>query len=223
MNPTPASRGALILLGAGGHAKVALSLARAAGWTVVGVCDPMLATQGERTWRDVPVLGGDDALERMDPGSTKVLNGIGQTSAGASGPRGRLFAALAARGFRFPPLVHPAASVDPTATLAEGAQVMAGAVVQADCRIGRNTIINTRASIDHDCVLGADVHVAPGATLCGAVRVDDGAFVGAGATVVQGVCVGKDAFVTAGAMLSRHLGEGERGPAAAAVQGHPQE
>jgi len=209
----PAAPRALVLLGAGGHAKVVLALARAAGWTVAGVCDPALAAEREARWRDVPVLGGDEALADLDPRTTALANGIGQTRAGADGARGRVYAALAARGFRFPALVHPAAAVDPTAALDDGAQVMAGAVVQADCRIGRNSVVNTRASVDHDGEIGADVHVAPGATLCGAVRVGDGAFIGAGATVVPGVRIGARAFVAAGSLLARDLDADARWPA----------
>ena len=202
----------LILLGAGGHAKVALSLARAAGWAMLGVCDPELAQQDLREWRGLRVLGGDEALADVDPTQVGLLNGVGQAVGG--GPRQRLFDELAQRRFRFPALVHPAATVDPSAALDDGVQIMAGAIVQADSRIGRNTIVNTRASVDHDCVLGPHVHIAPGATLCGSVRVDDGAFVGAGATVVQGLRIGSRAFVEAGAVLVRDLGERQRWPSA---------
>jgi len=200
----------LILLGAGGHAKVVLSLARAAGWAMLGVCDPELARQGVREWRGLRVLGGDQALADVDPADVGLLNGIGQVMGG--GARQRLFDELAPRNFRFPVLVHPAASVDPTATLGDGVQVMAGAIVQADTRIGQNTIVNTRASVDHDCVIGSHAHIAPGATLCGAVHVEGGAFVGAGATVVQGLRIGSLAFVAAGAVLIRDLGERQRWP-----------
>lgn len=202
----------LVLIGAGGHAKVALSLARAAGWTVLGVCDPDLARQDLREWRGLRVLGGDEALADVDPTQVGLLNGIGQTVGG--GPRQRLFDELTQRGFRFLALVHPAATVDPSVALDDGVQVMAGAIVQADSRIGCNTIVNTGASVDHDCTVGPHVHIAPGATLCGSVRVDDGAFVGAGATVVQGLHIGSRAFVQAGAVLVRDLAERRRWPSA---------
>jgi len=75
---------------------------------------------------------------------------------------------------------------------------MAGVVIQPGCAIGENSIINTRAGVDHDCRIGHDVHVAPGATLCGTVTVEDGAFIGAGATVIQGLRVGARAVVECG-------------------------
>ena len=197
----------LVLLGAGGHAKVLLALARAAGWEVQGVCDPQLALQQAGRWRDLPVLGADEALDALDAARVGLINGVGQTVGGSA--RRDLFVRLRRRGFRFPALIHPAAWVDPSASLAEGVQVMAGAVVQADCLIGENSIVNTGATIDHDCVIGAHVHVAPGASLCGSVVVADRAFVGSGATLLQGLSVGRDAIVAAGATLARDLGEGE--------------
>lgn len=193
----------LVMLGAGGHAKVLLSLAHAAGLNVFGVCDPELAQQGRGQWRGIKVLGGDEALEALDPATVGLINGIGQL-VGSTGRR-RIFERLKAKGFRFPVLVHPAAWVDVSAVLNEGVQVMAGAVIQADVTVGSNSIINTGASLDHDCCLGAHVHVAPGATLCGSVRVHDRAFIASGATLIQGLTVGEDAVVGAGAVLVRDL------------------
>ena len=82
---------------------------------------------------------------------------------------------------------------------------MAGVVIQPGCAIGENSILNTSVGVDHDCQIGRDVHVAPGATLCGTVTVDDGAFIGAGATVIQGLRIGARAMVGAGVTLVQDL------------------
>ena len=192
-----------ILLGAGGHAKVLLGLARAAGASVLGVCDPELVRQGIASWRGLRVLGGDEALKDVDPREVLLINGLGQLVIGRG--RRRLHDELSAKGFRFPALVHPAAWVDPTAQVEDGVQIMAGAVVQADCHLGAATIVNTRASVDHDCRVGPHVHVAPGATLCGGVTVREGAFIGAGACVIPGLSVGERSVIAAGTVLVRHL------------------
>ncbi|WP_157263635.1 acetyltransferase [Azohydromonas aeria] len=197
----------LVLLGAGGHAKVVLSLARAAGFHCRGVCDPALARQGVAQWRGLPVLGGDEALQALSPRDVALANGIGQLVQGTL--RRELFERWKQQGFRFPALVHPHAWVDASATLDEGVQVMAGAVIQPDCRVGENTIVNTAASLDHDCAVGAHVHVAPGACLCGTVSVGDGVFVGSGATVLPNLALGTGSVVAAGATLARALQPGE--------------
>lgn len=193
----------LIMIGAGGHAKVLHALAIGLGHNIVGVCDPQLFQEGQSHWRGMPILGGDEALAQFDPSTFGLINGIGQLV--GSQARKTIYERLRQAGFIFPTLVHPAAWIASSATLAQGVQIMAGAVVQPDCCVGENSIINTHASIDHDCVIGAHVHIAPSATLCGGVRVLDGAFIATGATLIQGVTVGLEAVVGAGSILTRNL------------------
>jgi UDP-perosamine 4-acetyltransferase len=200
------SGGALpaILLGAGGHARVVRALAEALGIRILGVCDPVLPRGSD--WAGLPVLGDDDALAGQDPAGVVLLNGIGKLPGRTL--RHRLQHSLAARGFGFPTLVHPAAWVAPDAQLGQGVQVMAGAVVQPGGILGAGSIVNTRAGVDHDARIGPDVHIAPGATLCGDVEVGEGAFVGAGAVVLPGRRIGAGATVAAGATLARDLPAG---------------
>ena len=195
----------LILLGAGGHAKVLLSLIRATGARIAGVCDPALA--GTRDWRGVPVLGDDSALARFDPAKVSLINGIGQLH--GSNTRRKVYDRFKAAGFEFPPQIHPTAWVNESASVGEGVQIMAGAVVQPDVQLGDNTIVNTGATIDHDCLIGRDVHIAPGVTLCGGVRVADRCLIASGATVTQGISVGAGATIGAGVTLVRDLPAGE--------------
>lgn len=193
----------LVLLGAGGHAKILASLANAAGYKVLGVCDPALSAAAASRWEGLDVLGDDSALSRLPSDRVSLMLGVGQLV--ACNLRERLYASWRVRGYDFPVLVHPTAWVAPGVVLSDGVQVMAGAVIQPGCEIGENSIVNTRAGVDHDCRIGRDVHVAPGATLCGSVTVEDGAFIGAGATVIQGLRIGKRAVVGAGVTLTRDL------------------
>lgn len=202
----PSSR--LILLGAGGHAKVLHALALSLGHDLFGVCDPDLASRGVREWRGLPILGDDAVLKSLDPGKFGIINGIG--SIAGSTTRQDVYDRVRKLGFGFPALVHPTAWVADDATLGDGVQVMAGAIVQPDCSIGVNSIVNTRASIDHDCHLGAHVHIAPGATLCGGVLIGDGTFIGAGAIVIQGISIGSCATVGAGTTLVKSLQDMEK-------------
>jgi sugar O-acyltransferase (sialic acid O-acetyltransferase NeuD family) len=193
----------LVLLGAGGHAKVMIALARAAGHKVLGVCDPVLAVHAIASWENLDVLGDDRVLNELTPGRVALLLGIGHVAAGNL--RERLYASWRVRGYDFPVMLHPTAWVAPGVVLGEGVQVMAGSVIQPGCEIRANSIVNTRASIDHDCFVGSNVHVAPGATLCGSVTVEDGVFIGAGATVIQGLRIGSGAIVGAGVTVVRDL------------------
>jgi sugar O-acyltransferase (sialic acid O-acetyltransferase NeuD family) len=206
MNTQSARDRPVVLIGAGGHAKVLLDLLRACGRAVAGVCDPDLHARGETEWRGLRVLGDDGALDHFRAERTALVNGVGQRV--GHDLRRHVYERLRRAGFHFPVLVHPAAWVSPTARLAEGVQVMAGAIVQSDVAVGENTIVNTRASIDHDCDVGRHAHISPAATLCGSVCVEEGAFIGAGSTVIQGLRVGAGAVLGAGTTLTRNLAAG---------------
>jgi len=195
-----------VILGAGGHAKVLLSLLQSIDADVKGVCDPGLAQSSVQSWRGVRVLGGDEVLDGLDPAQVALVNGLGQVV--GSNRRKQVFLELTAKGFLFPPLLHSAAWVDSSVLLEAGVQVMAGAVIQPDTVIGANTIVNTGARIDHDCMIGSHVHIAPAAALCGGVKVAAGAFIGAGSTTIQGLTVGEGAIVGAGSTLVRDLQAG---------------
>ncbi len=190
----------LILLGAGGHAKVVLSLIKAAGLNAFGVCAPELVEQGVNSWRGIRVLGTGEDLSDFSPDQVALVNAVGKLDI-----RLKLFNTFKEKGYYFPVLVHPHACVDESVKLGEGTQVMAGAVIQADTSIGMNVIINTHASVDHDCVIGAHVHIGPGAVLCGGVCVHKRAFVASGSTIIVGVNVGEDAVVGAGASVVRDI------------------
>ncbi|UXH77627.1 acetyltransferase [Roseateles amylovorans] len=197
----------LILLGAGGHAKVVASLATATGRRLAGVCDPSLHAAGVTEWRGLPVLGADDALTRFTPKAYELALGIGIVP--GSRLRGERYRALNRLGYRFPALIHPRAMVDASACIEEGVQIMAGAIVQADTRIGCNTIVNTGVAVDHDGNVGEHVHLAPGVVLCGGVRVGDDTFIGASATLLPLVAVGRGCLVAAGSTLARALADGD--------------
>jgi len=81
-------------------------------------------------------------------------------------------------------------------------------VVQPAVRVGENTILNTRCSVDHDCVIGAHSHIAPGAILCGSVRVGSGTHVGAGAVVIEGLRIGDAVVIGAGAVVIADVPDG---------------
>lgn len=197
----------IIIVGAGGHARVLIDALRALRRDVVGLVDANPASRGNVVF-GIPVLGADDAVLRYATSEIELVNGVGST--GSTLLRRRLFDNFKERGFRFAIVTHPGAHIASQVTLREGAQVLAGAVVQVGSMVGRNAIINTNASVDHDCQVGAHVHVAPGATLCGEVRVGDGAHVGAAVCVLQGVELGAECVVGAGAVVLNDVPPGHR-------------
>ncbi|NNM03670.1 MAG: acetyltransferase [Gemmatimonadetes bacterium] len=196
----------IVIVGGGGHAKVLCDLiACTDGFEVVGLVDPALPA-GSRQF-GLPVLGDDSILEEV------LASGVGNATVGLGGtgnnrPRKRLFDIVESTGFSLPSLVHPSAVVSEQAELGEGAQVMAGVIVQTGSLIGKNTILNTGSCVDHDTKVGNHVHLAPAAALCGGCTVGDLAHVGAGAVVIQDIRVGSGSIVAAGATVVRDVPDG---------------
>lgn len=197
----------IIVLGAGGHARVVADALIASGRRVRGFLDVSADKQGGHLM-GLPVLGGDEVLGSLLPDAVELANGIG--SAGVMNARYRVYAAALDRGFRFATVVHPSAIVSPSATLGPGAQVMARAVIQPFATIGENSIINTGAIVEHDVFVGSHVHVSPGCILAGEVRVGDRVHVGVGAVVIQRMSIGEGSFVAAGAVVVADVVDGTR-------------
>jgi sugar O-acyltransferase (sialic acid O-acetyltransferase NeuD family) len=187
----------VILIGAGGHARVLLDILRASGIAVVGAVDKQKAPGSKLG--DVEVLGSDEVLRGHDPSKIRLVNAVGST--GDNQARERIFVQMKSLGFSFETLVHPSAIVSSSALVREGAQIMAGAIVQSGARIESNVIINSGAIVEHDCVIESHAHVAPGVVLSGSVRVGKGAHLGTGATVIQGIEIGSYSLVGAGAVV----------------------
>lgn len=196
------------LVGAGGHARVVLSILRADPRVeVVGVVAPTRGILG------LPLLGDDDDLAGLRAhGVEAIFVGVGDNAR-----RLRLFEQARALGFEMVNAVNRVALLDPSVRLGRGVAVMAGAVVNCDTAIGDAAIINTSASVDHDCRIGDGSHIAPGVHLSGYVTVGIGALIGIGATVGRGVRIGigDGAVVGAGAVALRDV------PARTTVAGVP--
>ncbi|PPD22251.1 MAG: sugar acetyltransferase [Methylomonas sp.] len=192
----------VILLGSGGHAKVLLDSLRRREFDVLGVVDPA-RTKGD-DWLGCTVLGGDAAVEAYLPDRVVLVNGLGSLPRDQGG-RSRVWQHFHSKGYRFLTLVHPAALLADDVALAEGVQVMAGAIIQAGTVIAKSCIVNTGAIVEHDCRIGHSVHIAPGAVLCGGVTLGDAVHVGAGATLIQDIRVGAGSIIGAGSVVTRDV------------------
>ncbi|MBP1888129.1 acetyltransferase [Sinorhizobium mexicanum] len=195
----------LILLGAGGHAKVVAEVARASHWQVAGYLDPALM-RGEIV-AGAPVLGG---VSDLFDGAAWLREYAVFPATGRTDIRWREFQRLLELEATVPTLVHPRAIVSSSAVIDTGTVVMAGAVIQADARVGACSIINTGALVDHDCVIGSGVMIAPGAVLLGGAKIGNNSFIAAGAIVVPGAMVGSGAFVGAGTVVAGDVPDGAR-------------
>lgn len=191
----------VILIGAGGHAKVIADiLKKDRTMDIVGCTDNNPGSD----LLGIPILGDDSILpELYDQGIRHAFVAVGDN---------RLRSLLAQKvtriGFELVNAMSPHAYVADSVELGNGIAVMAGAVIHAEARIGDCTIINTQASVDHECVIGEGCHIAPGSTLSGNVTVGSGTFLGTGTKVIDGIRIGAWSMIGAGSIVVRDLPDG---------------
>ena len=127
---------------------------------------------------------------------------------GSGAARRQIAHSLRSLGLRLPPVVHPSAVISQSAFVRDGVQVLANTAIAPEARVDEDSIINNSVNVDHECRSGKGVHIAPGATLCGNVTIEDYAFIGAGAVILPRITVGTNAIVAAGATVTRDVRPG---------------
>jgi len=184
----------LIVIGAGGHARVVVDVARAAGFDPVAALDP--GSVGSLC-NGVEVVGGDDAAERL------FAEGLGQAviAIGDNRVRVELGQRLEAIGFGLPLVSHPSAILSSSARIGDGTVIMPLAVINASAMVGRLVIVNTNAVVEHDCQIGDGAHIAPGSRLGGTVSVGCCALIGIGSVIRPESSVGAFAVIGAGSTV----------------------
>ena len=184
----------VLVIGAGGHAKVVIATLQAAGRVVDVIVDEDESRRNDFVL-GVPVVGSLDCIRQYPDLDAIIAVEENET-------RRRLATELA---LNWTTAIHPRATVDEGVTLGPGTIVFAGAVVQPGSRVGAHTIINASASVDHDCRIGNFVHIAPGVHLGAGVFVEDGAFVGIGSFELPSHHLGKRAVLGASAVTNRNI------------------
>jgi len=193
----------VIIIGAGGHARVLAELLATLGGTVDGFIG---RTAESRLGPAVPWLGSDEAMRDLDPHTTVLVNGVG--SVRVPHLRRGVYESARALGLEFLSLVDARASVRDSAELHPGLQALPNVIVGSGAVVHENVLLNSGAIVEHDCVIGAHSHLSPRATLAGGVTIGECVHVGIGATIVQGVTVGANSIIGAGAVVLRDIPAG---------------
>ena len=191
----------IIILGAGGHAKVIAEALIQAGFKVKGLTSPDKSRNV--TFFGLKVLGTDEILSNFSPSEVMLANGIGTLPGGKL--RWKLAKRMRENGFVFTQVIHPSSVVALDVELAEGVQIMAGSVIQTNVRIGQDSIINTGTLIDHDCQIAENCHIAPGVVCSGGVKIGKGTHLGTGTTVIQNISIGRNTVIGAGTTIYKNV------------------
>jgi sugar O-acyltransferase (sialic acid O-acetyltransferase NeuD family) len=203
----PSNRPYILVYGAGGHAKSVMEIEIQNKFhAIAGIVDDDQGLTGKQVL-GIPVLGTRVVLPQLIALGVKLAaNGVGGIL--DITVRIKIYKLLESTGFSFPALVHPRATIEPSAKLDEGVQVFANAYVGSEAVLKSRCMVNTNAVVSHDCVIGAYTHIAPGALLAGHVHVGDRTLIGMGVTTAIGVQIGEGVRIGNGAILLASVPDG---------------
>lgn len=184
----------VIVIGAGGHAKVVIEILWEMGYQIdfcVGGHD------SPDKCMDIPVLKGDEHLHRLrDDGYLLLFPAVGENRL-----REKLANLALALGYELVNAISPSSRVSPSASIGKGIAIMSGVIVNAECEIKDLVILNTGASIDHDCYIGPSAHIAPQCALAGNVKIGQNTFLGIGTNVIPNIHIGDNTIIGAGGVV----------------------
>lgn len=193
----------LIILGAGGHARVLVGELRQQNVEIIAIVAPKIDDIKE--FSNIEQLRCDDRVLEFDPNKVKLVNAIGQVPEATSEYyRVEIYRKFLNTGYRFSTVISNSAIVSSYSILEEGVQILPGAIVNS-CTVGENTIINSGAIIEHDVCISRHCHIAPGAVVCGGVTIGKNVIIGAGATVIQGITIADNVVVGAGSVVTKNI------------------
>lgn len=172
----------LLILGAGGHAKVVADAARAMGIAHIYFCDE----------------GAGQSLEQFAGICAHIHVAIGDNATRDFGYKRAI-----EEGFTPYSVVHPTAIISPEALIGQGVYIGALCVLNPQCSISDFALINTGAIVEHDSVVGQAAFIAPGAIMCGRTGLGARSFLGTHGTMIPQTSVGDDVVIGAGSVVTR--------------------
>jgi UDP-perosamine 4-acetyltransferase len=191
---------ALLIVGLGGQAHVAASIARALDIPLAGFLDATGTPTGAAEILGLPVLGGLSYLSALHAPSIAVAIGDNRLRHRTAG------AILAANpAARLVSLVHPRSIREDLVELGSHVTICTNSLLCTEVRVGDGAIINSGAIVEHECLLGRYCHISPGARLAGRVTIGDFTHVGLGATVIDKLHIGSNVTIGAGAVVLSDL------------------
>lgn len=189
----------VIIVGAGGHAKVIVDILQKNGeYEVAGFID----RAGAKGFWGIPVVGTDETIGQV---CREMAIKYAFVALGSGRLREKVSKNALNEGLQLINVVSGDAIVSDRVRWGKGVAVMPGAVINADVEIGDGCIINTNASVDHDGKIGDYTHIAPGSAVSGYVTIGRQCLLGTGCRVIDRITIGDDTVVGSGAAVIRNI------------------
>ncbi len=188
----------LVILGAGGFAEEAASIASdVPGVEIEAFVEAVDKTRCGPHPFGVPVVW-IDAVSDMSR-DVRGVCAVGTTK------RRNFIQSAADKGLQFTSIVHPSAVVAANAEIGMGVFVGAGAVIGTRSRVGNHSIINRGCLIGHHVTVDDLATIGPGSNIGGYARIGHRAYIGMGAVILDRVAIGDMSAVGASSVVTKDV------------------
>ena len=186
----------IVLLGGGGHCHSVIDVIEHGNkYEIQGIVDKKELIGSKILGYEV--IACDDDLKEIYKTCQNAIITVGQIE--SNHIRVKLFNKLKTIGFNLPVIISSLAYASKHSFIDEGTVVMHHSLINANAKIGKNCIINTKALIEHDVVIESHCHISTSAVINGGVIIKQGTFFGSNATSKQYIeCEG---FIKAGGLV----------------------
>lgn len=188
----------VVIIGAGGHAKVIADIIEKSGDEIIGFLDDKIE-KNTIIIKDYKVIG--DLNNRF----TLAIANSDYEFITAIGDNKKREEISKSPNLKFYTAIHPSAQIGLDVKIEEGTAIMANVCINSSARIGKHCIINTGAIIEHDNIIENFVHISPNSALGGTVRIGENTHIGIGSVVKNNITICKNCTVGAGAVVVKNI------------------
>ena len=183
----------VILIGAGGHAKVIADIILKSDDSILGFLDD---DPNAKLW-NINNLGKINSCLKYAKNNDFII-AIGKNE---------IRSQIAKKYFNLQwyTAIHPSSQIAQGVIIGEGTTIMANAVINSDAEIGKHVIVNTGAIIEHDNIIGEYVHLSPRVVLGGTVCIENNTHIGIGAVVKNNITICSNVIVGSGAVVVKNI------------------
>lgn len=190
----------IYIIGAGTYGEVMFELAKTLGYEVVGFYDEDNKKHNEIIM-GIKVLGKFSSLGEADIKDKSFVVAIGNNEV-----RQKIMEKINYLCGRTPTLIHPKATISPSAKIGKGVYIQANACIWTKVKIGDFTIISPNVVICHHTSIGKACLISNISGIGASMEIGDGTFVGMGATIATGVkTIVDDTTIGAGAVVIKDI------------------
>lgn len=194
----------MLIVGAKGFAKEVLEVFFQTGTSnpaAVAFYDDLSPDELAPLYGQFPVLRTAAEARQWLARDPAFALGVGQPRV-----RRRLAAKLRELGGQLASTISPYARIGRFGNvLGAGCNVMSGAVLTADIRLGEGVLVNLNCTIGHDCRIEDYCELSPGVHLSGHVTLGESCVLGTGAVVLPGITIGANSIIGAGSVVTKDV------------------